>query len=693
MSGARWTALGVLVGGLFGAPLVASIAGVGRSPPAAAIEPAAIAPAAPFSKSLLLFTWDTTRADRIGAYGSKSARTPGFDALAGRGVLYEHAYAPAPVTLPSHTSILTGVYPSAHGVRDNAIFRVDATARLFSEVLHDAGFKTGAFVGTFILDAKFGLNQGFDAYEAPDPSQVGLGWNVIERPAPMVTESALRFIDTLKPDQRFFLWVHYYDPHAPHEALPGELQPGCDDYDAEIARCDLQARRILDRLQARGLTDGLLTVITADHGESHGDHGELTHGNFLYDATMHVPLALAPPPPGTPPGTRVRTPVSTADLAASVLERLGLDRAALPDARTPTLPAVEPSLDDSWRDDDRALYLETLTPYFAHRWHPQRAIVWKGLKYIESPRPELYRVADAADPGELTNLLPAEAALGERMATRLVALAQEHAALGWESRGTITSEDASKLAELGYTAAGLDGDPFDPKLPDAKERIGDIAALDAIEKLLFDANRVLKLDVGLRTGRRPPLAPDEQARGTQLLEEARGKLLTIRAANPDDPFLDQIEASIAINTGDFAAAVAPHERALLKSPRNMPLRYNLAVAYANTEHGDWGVREMEKALFVEPRSLQGHRWLVQMSVTRKEWPAAAWWLDELAKLPGQGEGDLANGCTARARVQKELDASGAKPRGPEPVTEAELTPERPRLAAIEAAAPRAGDGK
>jgi len=671
-------AFAVLAAAGVAACFAASNSAAGDSQSNAAAAPAA--PATPAAKSVLLFTWDTTRADRIGAYGCSRATTPGFDALAGRGLLYERAYAAAPVTLPSHTTILSGVYPPAHGVRDNAIFRVGSEARLLSEALKEQGFATAAFVASFILDAKFGLAQGFDRYEAPDPSTIGLGWNVIERSAPQVTEGALRWIDTLAPGQRFFLWIHYYDPHAPHESAPGERTGEQDDYDAEIARCDREARRVMERLRARGLDDGLLTVITADHGESHGDHGEQTHGNFVYDATMRVPLVVAPAPEGVAPGTRVAAAVSTADVAATLLERLGIARDALPDARTPPLPVVVAG------DRGRAIYLEALTPFYAHRWHPLRAVVWNGFKYIEAPHRELYAVGG----DERDNLFDREPEVAARLAARLAALKEEHAPLGWVATGDLSAEDAAKLTTLGYVASSIDGDPTDPSLPDPKERIGDIERLDRVEKLLFEANQLLQLDVALRTGRPPTLTPEQKAKGEAKLGEARSELAAIRSANPGDPFLDQIEANIAINLGRHEEAVEPLERALLRAPRNMPLRYNLAVAYGKTGRIGMALREMEKALFVEPRSLQAQRWLVQMTVAQKRWPEAAWWLDRLAELPGQKPADLDGVRRARAQVEEKLKATGEKPLAPRPVTEEELVPERVREAA---AKPADGSGR
>ena len=620
---------------------------------------------------VLLVTWDTTRADRIGCYGREQARTPGLDELAARGVRYANAWTVAPITLPAHATILTGVLPCAHGVRDNGIFQVGAEASLLSEVLQRAGWRTAAFVGSFILDGKFGLAQGFDVYDAPDASSVGVGWSVIERPAPAVADAALAFIDTLSAADRFFLWVHFYDPHSPHEVPPGFAQPGEDDYDAEIALCDRELRRILERLRARRLDDGLLTIVTADHGESLGDHGEPTHGHFVYDSTMRVPLVVSPPPPGTPPGTTVRAPVSTADLAPTVLERIGLARALLPDARSLLLPAGDG--DEAGVDGDRPIYLETYLPFHEHRWHPLRGLIWKGFKYVEAPRPELYELA--SDAGETRNLFAERSELAQRLAARLRALAEEHAPLGWGVKGALTMEDQHKLLAFGYTGGAADGDPDDPTLPDPKDRVGDLAVADEIQVLMHAANEALGLGQGLRTGRRPEIPPERRARGEALLAQARARIEALREAHPRDPYIDHIDATIELDLGNYAAAVAPLERLAVATPRNMPVRYNLAVAYAGSQKPDWARREMEKALFVEPRSLAAHRWLLQFSVSRRDWEAAAHWSAELAACPGQSERDLAAGRSDRQRILAELAKSGGAPRPPAPVTEADLAPE------------------
>jgi tetratricopeptide (TPR) repeat protein len=384
---------------------------------------------------------------------------------------------------------------------------------------------------------------------------------------------------------------------------------------------------------------------------------------------------ISPPPPGVAPGTRVRAPVSGADLAPYLLERVGLGRALLPQARTAALPASDPpaGAEGEGAGDERAIHLETMTPFHSHRWHPLRALVWRGFKYVEAPRPELFELS--SDPRETNDLHAARADVAQRMAARLRALEQEHPPLSWHLKGALTSEDQNRLSQLGYLASTLEGDPFDPALPDPKDRMRDLFVIDEISKLVFEVSRLLGLGQALRTGTRPQIAPEQQARAQALLEQARQKLEALRAANPRDPFLDQIEATIALDAGSHADAVKPLERAVVNSPRSAALRYNLAVAYRMTGHPDWARREMEKAVVFEPRFLAAHRWLLQFSVTQRDWAAAAHWVDALACCPGQEQGDLDNLVKARARIEQELSAAGGAPRPPEPVTDADLAPE------------------
>jgi len=647
------------------AALLGSTGSFGASRSGDGTEASASAPPA----RLLLVTLDTTRADRLGCYGCTTARTPGIDELASRGVLYEQAWTAAPITLSSHATILTGVYPCAHGVRDNAAFQVAPAARLLSEALKEAGFRTGAFVGSFVLDRRCGLDQGFDVYDTPDVSHLGSVWGVIDRPAGAVADAALRFIDSLRAQQPFFLWVHFYDPHDPHRPPAEFATDEAHAYEGEIAYCDAELRRILDHLRARRLDLGLVVAVTADHGESLHEHGEKTHGIFVYEATMRVPLIVAPPPPGVAPGTRLRAPVSIVDLAATLLERLGVGRAALPDARTAPLPGS-----DADADLERALYLESLTPYYSHHQAALRAVVWKGMKYIETTRPEIYSLGD--DPGEQRDLHAVREELRAPLQKRLAALLAENPPLEWSGARATTSEEVRQFAQLGYVGAPVGGDPFaESDLADPKDRIGDLDLMDRIVARISEGSAKRGLD-GVD---HPELTAEQKRRradeGRQLLLEARALTEKLREGNPKDPMVDVMLASISLGLGEFAEAVRLLEGVIALNPRHPTNHYNLSFAYKETGHLDWAKRELEKSAWLEPRSLYALRLLVEFAWREGDWPAAAWWLQELAKCRGITEDELNVVRQRRGAVQEKLNLAGQSPRPPAPLTDADLLPE------------------
>ena len=260
---------------------------------------------------VLLFSLDTTRADRIGAYGHAAASTPTFDALARDGVLFESAYSPTPITLPAHASMLTGLYPSAHGVRDNGLFALGPDATLVSEVFAAHGWRTGAFVGSFAVDERTGLAQGFEIYSDKGSETRGI---VPERTADAVAKDAIAWLETLAPEDNFFLWLHFYDPHLPFAAPEPWRSRNADPYDAEIAFADAQLARVLRSIETRGSDAPLLVVATSDHGEGLGDHGEGSHGVLLYQGTVRVPLVISGPHVARSPApgwcTRSRSPTS-----------------------------------------------------------------------------------------------------------------------------------------------------------------------------------------------------------------------------------------------------------------------------------------------------------------------------------------------------------------------------------------------
>ncbi|HET6373458.1 MAG TPA: sulfatase, partial [Candidatus Polarisedimenticolia bacterium] len=263
--------------------------------------------------NVLLISIDTLRADHLAAYGYRGIATPTLDGLAQQGVLFENAITPAVMTLPAHATLLTGLHPPTHGIRNNGDFRLNPNVLTLAEVLKARGLRTGAVVGSFVLDSMFGLNQGFESYDDSLPTRVPNEAFLAERPARAVTDAALRFVKTVN-GARFFLWVHYFDPHHPYTP-PQQFRDQYPrrGYDAEIAYVDSEIGRLLAGLPAAGVTGKTLVVVTADHGEGLQDHGEQTHGIFLYEETTHVPLIISLPP-DIPSGRRVKGTVRTADI-------------------------------------------------------------------------------------------------------------------------------------------------------------------------------------------------------------------------------------------------------------------------------------------------------------------------------------------------------------------------------------------
>jgi len=345
--------------------------------------------------SLVVITVDTTRADRLGAYGYEGAQTPVIDGLAAEGTLFENAYAPVPETLPSHSSIFTGHYPPSHAVRLNLNFHLPDKAQTLAEVLRDEGYHTVAVTSATVLDREYGLDQGFLVYDDVSRDRV------VERRAGRVTELALSALEQLD-DRPYFLWVHYYDAHSPFD--PPQPFRGNDEvppedpilYDREIAYMDHAIGDLLAGLEESGRLDSTYVALVGDHGESLGEHGESYHTLFLYDSTIHVPMILKGP--GVAAGKRVLGTVSNIDLFATLLQLLGITP---PESSSRALPGTPVATDAD--SEGRVAYGESMAPPFRFGWQALEAIRNEEWLYVRAPEEELYRL-DGSDPGQRVNL-------------------------------------------------------------------------------------------------------------------------------------------------------------------------------------------------------------------------------------------------------------------------------------------------
>jgi arylsulfatase A-like enzyme/Flp pilus assembly protein TadD len=412
-------------------------------------RPAAAAPAPP---NVLLITVDTLRADHLGCYGSKTVRTPAIDALAARGALFVRAFAHTPSTLPSHTDILLGLTPNAHGVHDNSNFIVREDFLTLAEWLKALGYATGAFVGAFPLDSRFGLVQGFDVYDDNYGSQ--------------------------GPTDPIFVGVHVFDPHQPYEPPePFKSQYEGRPYEGEIAYADSALGKLFSFLKAKGLQDRTAVILTADHGESLGEHGESTHGYFAYNATLHVPLIMALP--GAKPA-RVEANVCHVDIFPTVCGLLGKKEPPGLQGRS-LLPLIQ-----GRKLAEKPIYFEALTAYYNRSWAPLRGYIRGQAKYMESPIPEVYDLAE--DFNELENLAPKTdlAPLRKSFADLVRA---ETSPLAEEAGQAMDRSTAEKLRSLGYLAS--------PQKPTKKE----FTAQDDLKTLYPFHNKWQKATAAYHAGR------------------------------------------------------------------------------------------------------------------------------------------------------------------------------------------------
>ena len=418
--------------------------------------------------NVLLITVDTIRADRLGAYGFEGIDTPIIDSLAARGVTFTRAYSPTPLTLPSHASIFSGTFPPYHGVRDNGAFAVPAELTLMAEVFQANGFATAAFVGAFVLDSRFGLDQGFESYfddfELPRQNIIGLG--TVQRPAEEVIDAALEWLEG-EGGLPFFLWVHLYDPHTPYAPPePYRSEYAGKPYLGEIAYTDAQIGRLLEGLSGRGVAADTFVVVVGDHGESLGEHGEIEHGFFVYEESIHVPLIISLPFAQLH-GVRRSQLVSLVDIMPTVLEMSGLD---LPPAlQGLSLVPLFSGQPDDWR---QYVYSETFYPRYHFGWSELQAVQDERYKLILSPEPELYDLLD--DPDESNNLAAERVSVFATLEREAEAMIAAYGEGGGRAQVVEIDEDTRQsLAALGYLGGFQPAVDDDQEvLPSPRDRIG-----------------------------------------------------------------------------------------------------------------------------------------------------------------------------------------------------------------------------
>ena len=551
-------------------------------------ETPAAAPKAP----VIIISIDTLRADHLPAYGYRDVETPHIDALRNDGILFANAYSNVPLTFPSHVSLLTGLLPPQHGVRNNIGYHLDPKVATLPKALKAAGYETGAAVSTYVLRGSSGLADAFDFYDDSIVSRANVPVGALQRDGNVTADVAMQWMSERK-DRPFFFLLHLFEPHSPYEAPEPYRSRFTHPYDAEIAAADAIVGRVLDRLRADGIYDKAMIILLSDHGEGLNQHGEPEHGVFLYREAIHVPL-IVKLPEGSRAGDTVTAVASLTDVFPTIAAATGT---SLPEG-----VSGRSMLDTSDAPADRAVYSETIYPRVHLGWSELRSLTDARFQFIQAPKPELYDIV--SDPGETRNILTEERRAYARLREDLAKYGTEV-----ELPTNIDPEEAKKLAALGYL--GSSAAPASGPLPDPKDRIGDVAAMVQAMSLV-------------REGRN---------------EEAVAALRSVVAANPG--FTDAWnQLGTTLETMDrYEEAAEAYRTAIERSPElagEFGLR--LGALYLKSEKFD----EAEKhALLGEKTNFGGtHVLLARIALARKNFKKA----EEEAKI---AEGDDFSSIPAR----------------------------------------------
>jgi arylsulfatase A-like enzyme/Flp pilus assembly protein TadD len=548
-------------------------------------------PAAPPPRpNVLLITLDTTRADRLGSYGYTAAATPHLDRLAAAGIRFDQALSSVPLTLPSHASLMTGRQPYAHGVRNNGYFVLRDETPTLAEAFAAAGYETAAFVSAFVLDRQFGLAQGFSRYDDALDRGAGDGASLeSERRGDRTVAAAVRWLSARERTRPFFLWVHLFDPHDPYlppppfrERFAGRL------YDGEVAFTDALVGSLLEK--AADPMSPVLTVVAGDHGESLGDHGESTHGLFVYDGVLRVPLIISGA--GVAPAV-VRQQVRLIDVAATIADLAGLEAPAGAEGRS-----LRPLFDGGGTAGDEVpAYAETYFPQFFMGWAPLRSLRAGRWKLIEAPEPELYDVV--VDAAEQRNVIAAEPARAETMRRALRSLAAAHA--NSVTPMPMSDEARQRLASLGYVSAVAPTAADAANGADPKRMVGLFERLMAGNRALSNgdaaaaaaiARDVVRQDSGNAFAR---LLEGRAALAQGRNRDAIAAFTAYLALVPQSADAHHWTALAALRLGDRQRALAEEEAALALDPRHASaasLRAGLLLSAGRADEGIASLRDV-----------------------------------------------------------------------------------------------------
>lgn len=619
--------------------------------------------------NLILVTIDTLRPDRLGCYGNADVETPNLDRLARSGALFENATAQAPLTAPSHASMFTGQYPTVHKVRDTGGFVLDPASPALAEILQNQGWDTAAFVGASVLKKSFGFERGFAVYDDEMPrAETGMRSEVPERRAGEVVDRAIAWLNS-RSGKPYFLWAHVFDPHSPYDPLPPFRERYAERaYDGEVAYTDQQLGRLLDAAGRKAPPENTLIAVLSDHGESLSEHGEHTHGVFLYDSTLRLAFLMAGP--RVPAGLRVKQQARSIDLLPTILELMGVTapQGVQGVSLAPSFSGRAPSPAHS--------YSETLFPKINMGWTELRAIRTDRWKYVRAPKPELYDLLE--DPGETRNVIASRAAEARELEARLEEIAGPAGGRNPEKVQTAMAgqRTMAQLRSLGYAAGFsqreylLTGEGVDPKnrievlnllhqavSPDASG--SPASRLSLLRKALASdpANPTIYLHLGDEYGR---LQRGEDAMKLYTDGVRRG----VRTA-----WIYSRLGHLHLQRGNRNEAVAAYERAAQLNPTDCESLSDLGLIYLETARLNDAERVLQWCLATGEQHALTYNGLGLVAVRKKDFTAARSHFEKAVQLdPSLLEGYLnlgriyrMHGEDARARQCFEAFLARASP--------------------------------
>jgi arylsulfatase A-like enzyme/Tfp pilus assembly protein PilF len=572
-------------------------------------------------RNVILISIDTCRADRLSCYGYKGKSTPNIDATAADGMLFENAYTPVPLTLPAHCSMLTGTLPPYHGVHDNFDSKLGASNVTLAEILNGKGLITGGIIATSLLNSQFGIAKGFDNYNDHFDKADKLSTVITERKGDEVTRYAMKWLDE-KAGNPFFLFLHYYDAHEPYTPPEPFASRFAEDlYAGEIAYVDSCIGEVIGKLKKLKLYDSTLIIITGDHGEMLGEHGEEQHGYFIYQSAIKVPLILKLP--GRQTAQRLAEPVSLIDIVPTVC---GLFKAQVP-AQVKGNNLCNLSSSQKINEAQRYLYCESLYPT-KYKGNSLLGIISGNYKYIQTTRPELYDIAK--DPKEAVNLAGTEGQRVRVLQDKLRQIIDEQLAEGGSDSESQTSDQMRKMLEsLGYVGGKISKDlKFDQSKDDPKDLINYHNLTAKANKLQFigknaEAKELYKNLIAQRPQvAEPYLAMADLTKEDGDLAEATKYLSDAVKLDPNNNGTQNDLGVMLAKQDKLDEAVEHFKKSLQIKLDQYEVQGNLGMLLAMQGKQDEAVGYLEKSLELNPKLVQERGRLIDILLKKREFGRA-----------------------------------------------------------------------